>query len=115
METLQMNTTYFVKTIIQLLMIIALPSTVFAQNTIDIGVVAPINTAYGKAMVSGIELYKEQVNQDGGILGKKVVLRVKDDHNHKREAVVAAKALADSQNILMIIGHYFSSTSIAAG
>ena len=110
-----MNTTCFVKTIIQLLMIIALPSTVFAQNTIDIGVVAPINTAYGKAMVSGIELYKEQVNHDGGILGKKVVLRVKDDHNHKREAVVAAKELADSQNILMIIGHYFSSTSIAAG
>ena len=117
-----MDTTYSVKTVyskkilIQLLIFIALPlTTVFAQNTIDIGVVAPMNTAYGDAMVSGIELYKDQINQDGGILGKKVVIWVKNDHNNKREAVLVAKKLAGNKNILMIIGHYFSSTSIAAG
>jgi branched-chain amino acid transport system substrate-binding protein len=119
MELIQMDATSFTKTVYsirklaQLLIIFAIShATAFA---IDIGVVAPLNTEYGKAMVSGIELYKDQINQNGGILGEKIVLWVKNDYNQKREAVVAAKELVDNQNILIILGHYFSSTSIAAG
>jgi len=116
---MQMDAAYFTKTVYsrkifaQLLIILAMShATGFA---IDIGVVAPLDTEYGEAMVSGIELYKDQINQNGGIFGEKVVLWIKNDHNQKRDAVVAAKELVDNQNILMIIGHYFSSTSIAAG
>jgi branched-chain amino acid transport system substrate-binding protein len=119
MELIEMDATYFTKTMYlikilpQLLIIFAMShATAFA---IDIGVVAPLDTEYGNAMVSGIALYKDQINQNGGIFGEKVVLWIKNDHNQKREAVVAAKELVDNQKILMILGHYFSSTSIAAG
>jgi branched-chain amino acid transport system substrate-binding protein len=94
-------------------MIFAMPQTTAAA--IDIGVVAPLDTEYGNAMVSGIELYKDQINENGGIFGEKVVLWIENDHNQKRDAVIAAKQLVDNQKILIILGHYFSSTSIAAG
>ena len=108
-----MDAAYLIKINAQLLIIFTIShATAFA---IDIGVVAPLDTEYGNAMVSGIELYKDQINERGGIFGEKVVLWIKNDHNQKRDAVIAAKELADNQNILMILGHYFSSTSIAAG
>ncbi|KPA15852.1 branched-chain amino acid transport system substrate-binding protein, partial [Candidatus Magnetomorum sp. HK-1] len=107
------KTLYSIKIITQLLIFFAMSHT--TGFAIDIGVVAPMDTEYGKAMVSGIELYKDQINQNGGILGEKVDLWIKNDHNQKREAVVAAKELVESQKILIILGHYFSSTSIAAG
>ena len=114
-----MNATYFTKTVYlliilaQFVMIFAMPQTTAAA--IDIGVVAPLDTEYGNAMVSGIELYKDQINENGGIFGEKVVLWIENDHNQKRDAVIAAKQLVDNQKILIILGHYFSSTSIAAG
>jgi len=107
------KTAYPIRILAQLLIFFATSyTTVFA---IDIGIIAPLNTEYGKAMISGIDLYKDQINQDGGIFGEKVVLWIKNDHNQKRDAVIAAKELVDNQNILMVLGHYFSSTSIAAG
>jgi len=109
----QYATAYLIKIRVRLLIIFTIShATAFA---IDIGVVAPLDTEYGDAMVSGIKLYKDQINENGGIFGEKVVLWIENDHNQKRDAVIAAKKLVDNQNILMILGHYFSSTSIAAG
>lgn len=110
---MEKKTVYLLIILAQFVMIFAMPQTTAAA--IDIGVVAPLDTEYGNAMVSGIELYKDQINENGGIFGEKVVLWIENDHNQKRDAVIAAKQLVDNQKILIILGHYFSSTSIAAG
>jgi branched-chain amino acid transport system substrate-binding protein len=68
----------------------------------------------GAAMVKGIELYLHEINQPGGIHGHPVKLLVFDDQNQPELAKKWALEIAQNRQVIAVLGHYSSSTSIAA-
>ncbi len=88
------------------------------EETIRIAVVAPLSgpsRAAGNAMVQGTRLCADKINRTGGVDGKQIELLIYDDRNDKRTAMKIATELTISGDALMVIGHYYSSTSAAAG
>lgn len=87
-------------------------------DTYHIGVSLPLsgkNEAQGKAMLYGLKLCVEEINEKGGINGNELALVVKDDKNDKKSVKDVAQELASDKRVLAIIGHQYSSVSIAAG
>jgi len=66
-------------------------------------------------MLSGISLYLDHVNQTGGIYGQKVKLDIYDDKGDRNTAIKVAMEIAKQNRALVVLGHYFSTTSLAAG
>jgi len=68
-----------------------------------------------KDMMSGINLYLDQVNKNGGINGQKVKLDIYDDKGDRNTAIKVAMEIVKQNRALLVLGHYFSTTSLAAG
>jgi len=85
------------------------------QEPVYIAVVGPMGQPNGKAMRQGVELYREQINKQGGIDGRNVEFIFRDDQNDPKLAESIAHALAADNNVLAVLGHYYDSTSYAAG
>ena len=65
------------------LVAVALPASRAAAQDLVIGVAAPMTgnlAQVGKQFAEGAQLAADEVNAKGGIKGKKVVIRVEDDH-----------------------------------
>ncbi|MCI5207695.1 MAG: ABC transporter substrate-binding protein, partial [Candidatus Electrothrix sp. ATG2] len=69
----------------------------------------------GKSMRNGVQLYIDQVNSTGGINGRKIKILFCNDENNPNKAKEIAANIASDNKVLFIIGHYYSSTSRAAG
>jgi branched-chain amino acid transport system substrate-binding protein len=63
----------------------------------------------------GARLCVERINRQGGIAGRRVELLVFDDANDENRAKTVAEQIATQTRAVGVIGHYFSSTSMAAG
>ncbi len=80
------------------------------------GPVSGVEKAAGKAMVRGAELYLDRLRKEGGEpQGKKIELLVFDDKNNEETARKVATEIALQKKALLVLGHDYSSTSIAAG
>ena len=60
-----------------------------------------------------LEIYVDDINAKGGVLGKKLKLEVGDDACDPRQAVAVANQLA-SKKVVFVAGHFCSSSSIPA-
>ena len=69
----------------------------------------------GQDMLEGIHLYLSKLNDKGGINGRKVRLDVYDDKGDRNTAIKVAMEISKKNRALLVLGHYFSSTSLAAG
>jgi branched-chain amino acid transport system substrate-binding protein len=69
----------------------------------------------GLSAVRAIELVMNRVNAAGGIDGRPLALDVYDDANDSKLARVNASKIADEPHTVAVIGHNWSSVSIAAG
>ena len=67
----------------------------------------------GEEMDMGVQHAVDDLNASGGVLGQSVRLIKVDDACNPEQAVAAAQKLA-SDKVVMVVGHYCSSTSIAA-
>jgi len=85
--------------------------------TLCIAAVGPfgVGNIQGEKMRQGIELAVAEVNGNGGINGKAVKVRFFSDGNRAERAVGIARRIADEKEALVVLGHFLSSTSIAAG
>lgn len=96
------------------LTVFAVPS--FSADTIKIGVGGVISgdlAPYGISSVRGVEIAVEDLNANGGILGKKIELLIGDDVCKAEIAVnMATKLVSDGAQ--MVVGHVCSSCTIAA-
>ncbi|MGB3509771.1 MAG: ABC transporter substrate-binding protein [Microcoleaceae cyanobacterium] len=90
------------------------------QENITIAIAAPLSNAgavtkkVGESMVRGVQLYIDQVNKAGGVQGKQLQLQIYDDQGKIEVAEKVAQEIVQSPAIA-VIGHYSSSTSLAAG
>lgn len=86
------------------------------QADLMVGLGAPItgaNAFFGKQLRSGAEQAVEDINQNGGVNGEKLVLVIEDDASDPKQGVAVANKFI-SQNIHYVVGHFDSSVSIAA-
>ncbi|MDR0847402.1 MAG: ABC transporter substrate-binding protein [Lactobacillales bacterium] len=59
---------------------------------------------YGQECLKGAELATEQINKDGGLLGRKVKLVIKDNKSSALEAALTAANLASRAHVVAIFG-----------
>src|SRR5262249_55014066 len=67
-----------------------------AQDTIKIGVTQPLTGAFaasGNYVAQGAKLAEEEINKQGGVLGKKIQLVIEDNKSNPTEAVATAEKL----------------------
>jgi branched-chain amino acid transport system substrate-binding protein len=84
-------------------------------DTIKIGGVFPITgdvPALGAAMDNGAKLAIKEINDAGGVLGKKLEFTVEDDQNQASTAPNAITKLIEQDKVKAVIGTYASKCSI---
>jgi branched-chain amino acid transport system substrate-binding protein len=84
-------------------------------ETIQVGLIASLTgkfSALGSEDKKAVELAVEQINADGGLLGKKVVLETRDDQTLPDKSVLAYNDLK-SLNVVAVIGSAFSNSALA--
>ncbi|MEQ8155930.1 MAG: ABC transporter substrate-binding protein [Clostridiaceae bacterium] len=84
-------------------------------DTIKLGGVFPLTgdvPALGAAMDNGAKLAIKEINDAGGVLGKKLELTVEDDQNQASTAPNAITKLIDQDKVTAVIGTYASKCSI---
>lgn len=88
------------------------------KNDLHIALVCPLSGEYaleGKSLLNGVRLYIDDLNEKGGVSGKKIVLDVFDDKNDPATAKEKALEIVGQGRAAAVIGHYDSSCSFAAG
>lgn len=90
-------------------------SPILSGNEIYIAVVGPMETSYGESMRRGIELYRDEINSQGGIDGRKLELLFFNDNDDPKTALKIASEITNDNRALLVLGHYGSSASVAAG
>ena len=86
-------------------------------DVIKLAVVAPLTgnqAEMGQDLVNGEKLASEEINAHGGILGKKLELIIMDDQADPTEAVTIANKLVVNKDVVGIVGHLNSGTTLPA-
>jgi branched-chain amino acid transport system substrate-binding protein len=87
----------------------------FKKESIYIAFVGPMGQQYGQEAADAVDMYLEKINDTGGAHGRKIELLRFDDRNDKKIARQIAQEIADRDDVMLVLGHYSSSASIAAG
>ncbi len=83
---------------------------------IPIGVAGPMTgqlAAFGEQLKRGGEMAVADINAKGGVMGKKLALKIGDDACDPKQAVAVANQLAKDK-VVFVAGHFCSSSSIPA-
>jgi branched-chain amino acid transport system substrate-binding protein len=81
---------------------------------ITIGAAGSWHSAYGAPVLRGIELAVDEINANGGVRGRPLRLVSRDDSGTGPGAVAAAQALAAENDIVAVVGHINSVSTLAA-
>ncbi|MFZ5968073.1 MAG: ABC transporter substrate-binding protein [Bacillota bacterium] len=88
------------------------------SEEIKIGAVLPLTgdvATFGESSKNALELLKEEVNSNGGVLGKKITFIYEDDENKPASSANAAQKLINNDNVVGLIGSVASKCSLAIG
>jgi branched-chain amino acid transport system substrate-binding protein len=86
------------------------------QESIGIVAVVPMSTNPNVAneILRGVAMGQIEINQNGGIEGKKLKVYIADDANEAKQAASIAQLVITKPNILAVVGSNASSPSLAA-
>lgn len=88
-----------------------------AYSDVRIGVAGPFtgaNASFGEQYMRGAQAAADEINAHGGVNGEKIVLVKGDDACEPKQAVAAANRLVDQDNVVAVVGHFCSSSTIPA-
>lgn len=88
----------------------------YAQETIKIGVSEPLTgpvAASGTYVTNGARIAADYVNQNGGVLGKKLQLVIEDNKSNPREAVNSVEKLILKDKVPVLMGAWSSTFTLA--
>lgn len=86
------------------------------EDVIKIGYVGALSgdtAVWGQAGLNGMKLAAKEINEKGGILGKKVEIVGMDGKGNPVDSVNALKRLIDEEKVIAVVGTNFSSCNIA--
>ena len=87
-----------------------------AEQEIRIGLVGPMTgpgVQYGASMREAAQLAVDEINEAGGVNGRKIVLIVEDDESNPAKATSAMQKLVNRDRIAVAIGNYNSACTLA--
>ena len=87
-----------------------------AEDTIKFGLVAAMSgqsAKSGEAIMRGLSLAMDEINANGGVLGKKLELVVRDDESNPAKGVVAARELVQREKVAVLFGGLDTPVSMA--
>lgn len=87
-----------------------------SDDVIKLGFIGPLTgdySIYGETTKEGAELALEEINNAGGVLGKKLELVAYDTKGDKTEAINAYNRLRDNDNIVALLGGTLSGDTLA--
>lgn len=88
-----------------------------SKNEILVGTIQDLSgplSGYGKQARAGMQMALEEINETGGIHGRKITLLVEDSGYDPKKAVLAAQKLVNQDRIFMILGHIGTAHNEAA-
>ena len=90
-------------------------SDIFAGNTIKIGEIQTYSklTNYTFPYRNGWQLALEEINNAGGVMGKKIEVISRDDQGKPGEAVKVAEELVGKDKVDLLMGTFFSHVGLA--
>jgi branched-chain amino acid transport system substrate-binding protein len=83
-------------------------------DTITVGAAGPWTTGYGTNNRRGIDLAIEEINREGGIDGRRLVLLARDDDANGEKATAIAREFVSNPDVVAVIGHINSGTMVNA-
>lgn len=86
------------------------------QESIKIGVILSLTGNvgdYGQRSLKGLLLGLEKINNEGGLIGKKIELIIEDARSDPKAAISAYQKLLSIHSVRIIIGDVYSSTTLA--
>jgi branched-chain amino acid transport system substrate-binding protein len=94
----------------------AIVTSATAQETIKIGVTQPLTGAFaasGNYVAQGAKIAEDEINQAGGVLGKKIQLVIEDNKSNPTEAVSTVEKLIEKDKVPVLIGAWSSTLTLA--
>ena len=88
-----------------------------AQDTIKVGEFASLTgkeASFGQSSHNGTQLAIEEINAQGGVLGKQLSLAYEDDQSKAGQAATAVKKLLANDQVVALLGEVASSRSLEA-
>ncbi len=88
-----------------------------SKNEILIGTIQDLSgplAGYGKQARAGMQMAIEEINELGGIHGRKIKLLVEDSGYDPKKAILAAQKLVNQDKIFMMVGHIGTAQNEAA-
>ncbi len=86
--------------------------TVQTEKVLKVGVIGPMELPFGKAEKEAVMLAAQQINEQGGILGRKVVVEVGDTKMNQNTATSEFRRLVDD-GCKVLIGGFASGVSMS--
>lgn len=84
-----------------------------AENAKGNIVIGCVETSTSPSLLKeGVSMAVDQINANGGILGRKISIIFKDDDGDQYKAQKIAQALANDQDVIAVIGHRLSNVAI---
>ena len=86
----------------------AQPSQGVSKDTITLGSIQDLSgplAGFGKQVRLGMMLRVDEANEQGGVNGRKLDLKVEDSGYDPKKAVLAAQKLVNQDKIFMMIAH----------
>ena len=68
---------------------------------------------FGKQARNGMQLRVDEINEQGGINGRKLVFKVEDSGYDPKRAVLAAQKLVNQDKIFAMVGHIGTAQNVA--
>lgn len=87
-----------------------------ASGPIRLGVIAPLSgggTSYGLGIKQGAQMAVDEINQAGGVNGRKIEMVTVDDASDPAQSVTAMQRLVDQEKVDVIVGGWGSSQVLA--
>ncbi|MEM3126441.1 MAG: penicillin-binding protein activator [Candidatus Woesearchaeota archaeon] len=87
------------------------------SNVYKIGVMLPSTgdvAVLGQPMIDAVKMAADEINEKGGIRGKKIELVIEDSKCNPKEASTAATKLTSVDKVVAIVGELCSSATLAA-
>lgn len=110
------------KTILTLMSALAWSGAALAQqgvgkDTLTLGSIQDLSgplAGFGKQVRMGMLLAVDELNEQGGVSGRKITLKVEDSGYDPKRAVLAAQKLVNQDKIFAMIGHIGTAQNLAA-
>lgn len=103
-------------TLAALLVLPLMAAPALAQETIKVGLVAALSgqsAKSGEAITRGLQVAIDEINEAGGVLGKKIELVRRDDESNPAKGLVAARELVQREKVALFFGGIDTPVSMA--